>query len=289
MIAGDGVLFVSMFEGATGDPDRVVLVTVLSTSTVAIVEYKRLNDAWVFDPDDCAFDASVSLNFTVAAQTNITAFAIDSPVSTGNRIVFIAGHNDDATDTFEIDSIDLVEGGTSLTATAVVIAGANQPTDTNYMSTCNIPLSSTRVMTIYHDDGHFADITESSGTYTFTYDDAKVTAIDTSISCNQADSREYSGKLIGSQVVLYHAKFNVASGTGAAMWEMTTGAELTQEWTPFVTAGQGSDNSLGSTTNAYAAIHAIDGAFAVAAPFGGDSASGQQAAYIATSFPLDSI
>lgn len=282
---GDYVLFVSMHEGTTGQPDRCVIVTVLSTSSVAIVEYKRLGDSWLFDPADCAYDSNVALNFTAVTQTHITAFAIDSPVSSGDRVVFIAGNNDDATDTFEIDSIVLTPGGSSLTATAVVIAGANQPLDSNFMSTCSIPISATRVMTFFHDDAHFADLSYAAPTYTFTYSDAKVLAVDTSISCNQADSRHYSGKTIGSQVVLFHAKRSITSGN--AMWELTTGAVLSEEFNPFATGVQGADQA--ADTRGAAAIHAINGAFAVAAPVGGDSADGQMAAFIASSFPLDSI
>ncbi|MEE8336978.1 MAG: hypothetical protein V3R95_02840 [Dehalococcoidia bacterium] len=283
--AGDYVLFVSMHEGTTGQPDRCVIVTVLSTSAVAIVEYKRLGDAWLFDPADCAYDLNIALNFTNVLQSHITAFAIDSPVSSGDRVVFIAGNNDAGTDTFEIDSIVLAPGGSSLTATAVVIAGSNQPTDTNNMATCGIPISATRVMTFFQDDAHFADITYSDPTYTFTYTDAKVLAVDTSISANQQDARSYSGKTIGSQVVLLHAKDRL--GGSNVMWEMTTSAVLTEEFNPFVTGLQGGDQGI--EARGATGMHAIDGAFAVAAPVGGDSADGQMAAFIASSFPLDSI
>lgn len=283
---GDYVLFVSMHEGTTGAPDRCVIVTVLSASTVAVVEYKRLDDAWVFDPADCAYDIGITLNFTARAQTHITAFAIDSPVSSGDRVLFVAGNETGGSpDSFEMDSIVLTPGSSSLSATAVVISGANQPADSDYMSTCSIPLSATRVMTFFLDDAHFADVTESGGTYTFTYADAKVIAVDTSIYCNQADSREYSGKTIGGQVVLLHAKQSLPSGN--VMWEMTTGAVLTEEFNPFATGIQGSDQA--SNNRGSAAIHAINGAFAVAAPVGGDAADGQIAAFIAASFPLDSI
>ena len=283
--SSDYVLFVPLFKDTTGAPDRCVLVTILTPSTVALVEFKRLGDAWVFDPADCANDVSVTLNFTAANQAFLSAFGIDSPVASGNRIVFIAGNNDDTTDTFEMDSIVLTPGGSSLTATAVVIAGANQPTDTNFMSTCGIPLSTTRCMTFFQDDAHFADITESGGTYTFTYDDAKVLAVDTSIDVTTGEGRGYSGIVIGSQVILLR---NASTNPVASvMWEMSTSAVLTEEFNPFKAGLMGSDQ--GAQDKAAIAITGIGGAFAIASPIGGDGGSGQFAGYLVATFPLDSI
>ncbi len=283
--AGDFTQFVTMFKDTTGAPDRCVVVTILSTTTIALVEYKLLGNAWVFDPGDCARDTSVTLNFTAASsQIRITAFAIDSPVASGNRILFIAGNNDDTTDTFEIDSIVLTPGGTTLSATAVVIAGANPPADTNLMATQSIPLSTTRVMTFFEDDAHFADVTESAGTYTFTYTDSIVTAVDTSIVITGTGARNYSGMVIGAQVVLLNASGAI---TGNSIWEMSTSAVLTEEFVAFRVGLMDSDQSSG--TLGAAGIAAIGGAFAVANPVGGDSLDGQEAGYIISTFPLDSL
>ena len=281
----DFVLFVSMFKDTTGKPDRCVVVTVLSSSSVALVEYKRLGDAWVFDPVDCANDASITLNFTAANQSHITAFAIDSPVASNDRVVYIAGNNNDATDTFEVDSIVLTPGSSTLTAVPVVIAGSNQPTDTNVMSTCGIPLSTTKVMTFFQDDAHFADVTYSDPTYTFTYNDSKVLAVDTTISVAGADGRGYSGIVIGDQVLL------LRNASGAIQsyiaWEMSVAAVLTEEFSPFRTGLMGTDQSLLNITPCV--VTAIDGVFAIASTVGGDGATGQRAGYIIATFPLDDI
>lgn len=283
--SGMYVLFVSMFKDTTGNPDRCVVVTVRNTNSVALVEYKRLGNAWVFDPADCARDDVVTLNFTVPIAGSISAFAIDNPASSGDRILFIAGANDDATDTFEIDSILLTPGGSSLTATAVVIAGTNQPTDTNFIATCGIPLSITRCMTFFNDDAHFADITETTGTYTFTYDDAKVLAVDTSILITSSAAKAYSGIVIGTQVLLLRAD-GIALAQDKA-WEMSIAAVLTEEFSPFRAGGMGSSQS--EHTLAPAVITAIGGEFAVAAPFGGLGSAAENVAYIVAPFPLDSI
>ncbi len=284
--SGDYVVFAKMFRDTTGTPDRYVIVTVKSTNAVALVEYKRLGNAWVHDMADCASDSTVALNFTAAAQEHITAFAVDDPAGTGDRIVFIAGNNAAGTDTFEMDSIVLIPGSTTLTAVAVVIAGAQQPTDTNLMATIGIPLSTTRVMTIYKDDGHFADVTESTGTYTFTYTDAKATAIDTSIDVDAALARRYSGVVIGSQVLILSSRGPVSLSSDVA-WELTTAAALVEEFTNFRAGTMGS--SQGNEAVAPAAITAIDGVFAVAGPIGGSGADGQFAAYLVSTFPLDDL
>lgn len=286
--AGDFQLFASMFKDTNGVPDRCVVVTPRSTTAVAVIEYKRLGNAWVFDPADCAYDTSVTLNFTTANQDELTAFAIDSPVASGNRILFIAGNNNAAPDTFEMDSIVLTAGGSSLTATAVVIAGANQPTDTNFIATCNVPLSTTRVMTFFQDDAHFADLTESGGTYTFTYSDAKVLAVDTSISISSSNARAYSGLLIGSQVLLLRA----GGGAGASLttdqaWEMSITATLTEEFNPFRAGMMGTFQT--PQNRAAPALTAIGGVFAIAAPVGGSGADGAYSGYLISTFPLDDI
>ena len=282
---GDVNLFVTLFKDTTGAPDRIVLVTTLTTNTVGIVEFKRLGNAWVFDPADCAHDTSVTLNFTAALQAHITAFGIDDPVSSGDRVVFIAGNNNAAPDTFEIDSIVLTPGSSSLSAVAVVIAGANQPSDANNRATCSAASSIIRVETIANDDGHFADLTEAAGTYTFTYTDAKELAIDTSINVNSSDAGGYTAIVIGSQFLLLRADSTNPVSNGA--WEMNTSLTLTEEFAPFKVGLMGADQATRSTS--VAAITGIDGVFAIASPVGGDGASGQSAGYIIATFPLDDI
>ena len=160
--SGNDVLYVPLFKDTTGSPDRCVVVTVLSTSTVAVHEFKLLSNAWVHDPADCARDVSITLNVTATSQDDINAFAIDDPVGTGDRVVFISTNDASQTpDTFEMDSIVLTPGSSTLSAVAVVVAGTNQPTDTNGMVTVGIPSSTIRVMTLFQDDGHFADVTET--------------------------------------------------------------------------------------------------------------------------------
>ena len=222
---GDHQIFCPVFKDTTGKPDRCVVVVVLSTNTVSVTDYTRLNNAWIYDAAVTGRDQSVTLNFTVAVQGTITAFAIDDPAGTGDLIVFIAGSDGSASpDTFEMDSIVMAVGAGAKTATAVVIAGANAPPDANNVGVCSIPLSTVKVMTINQDDAYFADITESGGTYTFTYTDSVVTAIDTSIAADTTAAPRYSGMLIGSQVCLYQS----AGQPGISdMWELTPAAVLT--------------------------------------------------------------
>ncbi|KKM80334.1 hypothetical protein LCGC14_1340900 [marine sediment metagenome] len=278
---GDIQLFVALFKDTFGDPDRCVVIGGLSTSTVSIIEYKRLGESWVFDPADCAFDASVTLTVTAASQFDMTVFAIDDPAGTGDRVLFISTNDAAQTpDTFEINSIVLTPGSTSLTAVLSVVAGANQPSDTNGMAAIGIPLSTTRLMTFFQDDAHFADITEATGTYTFTYDDAKVLAVAATINA----SIGYSGVVIGSQVLL--ARFDNAAGQNM-MWEMTAAAVLTEEFNGFAVVGSGSYSAIANTQ--LPALTGISGVFAQAAPYGGGDSSGDEAAYVVATFPLDDI
>jgi len=281
----DASFFVPLFKDTTGKPDRCVVVGVVNNAAFSIIEYKLLDNAWVFDPDDCAWDVSVSTNFSCASSSDPMVFAIANPASSGNRVLFIAGnHYPNSPDTFEIDSIVLTPGGSSLSATAVTITGGNQPTDTDGMKTCSIPLSITRVMTFYQDDAHFANITESGGTYTFTYGDAKVLAVDTSIDVDA--NQYYSGICIGSQVLLLNS-YSTATNLAAA-WEMNTSASLIQEWNPFRVGLMGAEQAQGLVP---VVLTGLDGDFAVASPIGGDGvADGLQAnGFIVTAFPLDSI
>lgn len=279
----DYQLLVPVFTDTTGNPNRIVVVGIESTTTVSVMGYTRFGNTWVHDPATDALDEEVTLNFTAAAQGNITAFGIVNPASTGNTVLFIAGNNDATPDTFEMDSIVLGTGG--LSATAVVVAGTNQPTDTNTMSTVGIPLSITRVMTFFEDDAHFADVTESGGTYTFTYDDAKVLAVDTSILITGNVGRQCSGIVIGAQVVLMRDSGNV---TLCQMWEMSTAAVLTEEFNPIVVGGMGGDAVQSSS--GFTAIVGIGGNFAVAtASLGWGNATGDNATYVMVTFPLDDI
>ena len=260
----------------------MVVVTSLTTSTVALIEYKRLSDnSWVFDPADCAYDTSVTLNFTADNQARIIPFGIDSPATSSDRIVFIAGNNDDATDTYEVDSIVLTPGGSSLTATAVVIAtsgGKPQPPDANARRTLSIPLTTATLMTLTEDDAYFCTITESSNTFTFTYDQDAVTAIDTSISITVG----YSGICVGTQVLLFSSN----TWANPKLWELTKAAALTEEFFPFAVGGTATSQSEGSKH--FAALTAIDGNFAMASPYGG-GAAGSESAWRMSTFDVDLI
>ncbi len=282
LASGDQQIMVPLHKDTTGKPDRCVVVSILTTSTIALAEYQLIGGSWVFLNDSNANDASVTLTVTAAAQTDIGAFAIDSPEGSGDRVLFISTNDGAQTpDTFEINSIVLTVAGAGLTAVVAVIAGTNQPTDTNGMATANIPLSTTRLMTFFEDDAHFADITESSGTYTFTYDDAKVTTVDTDIGIGTAG--QYSGIIIGSQVVMAEVTGNVA---GNKIWEMTTGAVVTEEFDLTVGAMA---TFQSNAMNLHPQITAIGGKFAMAGPIGGGDATGDEAAYLVTSFELDSF
>ena len=278
---GDDVLVRPVWKNDGGTPDRIVLVTVLSTSTIAVITYSLHQNSWVFDPAVDARDSSITLNVTAASQLNINAFAVESPGTASDPILFISTNNASQTpDTFEMDSIQLADGATSLTATAVTIAGANQPADTDNMSATSLALSVSRVMTFFQDDAHFADVTGDEGGFTFTYTDAKVLAVDTSISGDQA----LSGFLIGSQVILFAGGTTV---TSIAMWEITPAAVLTEEFNPFVAGLSGTTQDAGQEH--HSAISAIGGQFAVAGPVGGGTSSGSESAFIIAAFPLDDI
>ena len=280
--SGDYILPVTVFKDSTGNPTHIVFVAVLTTSTIAVIEYKRFGNSWVLNQNEVARDNSITLNSTAASQSDITAFAIDDPVGTGDRVLFVATNDASQTpDTFEMDSIILTDGSTGLTAVACVIAGANQPSDTDGMATTSIPLSTTRVMSFFTDDAHFADVTETTGTYTFTYTDAKVLAVDTDITTN---NRDYSGILIGSQVffLIGSAAPNVGNG-----YELTTAAVLTEKFADFH-AGLSGSHAITTQLN-FDAITAIGGNFAVVGPVGGGDAAGDESAHIIVTFPLDDL
>ena len=137
-------------------------------------------------------------------------------------------------------------------------------------------------MTIFQDDGHFGDITGSAAEFTFTYDDAKVLTIDTTIVLDNT----YSGIVIGDQVVL--ARFGSAGAATNNMWEMSTAAVLTESFEPFNSGLVGTHQS-GSSMDNYGVITAINGSFAVMGPVGGGDASADETAWIITTFPLDDI
>lgn len=280
--SGDDYLFCPVWKDGGGDPDRVVVVTVLDTSTVAIITFSRQADgAWIHDPAVEASDDSVTLSVTGALTSAINAFAIESPGTATDPIVFISTHDGVQTpDTFEMDSIQLADGATSLTAVAVVIAGANQPADTNNMAVVSGALSTLRAMTFFQDDAHFADITGNQAGFTFTYTDAKVLAVDTNIVAGQ----DYSMFLIGSQMVLYRGGFPTLNNR---MWEMTIAAALTEAFIPFAAGLIGANqNRIGEHHDR---ITAIGGSFATASPVGGGDAAGDESAWIATTFDLDAV
>ncbi len=277
----DDYLFVPVWKDDGGTPDRIVVVTILSTNTIAVISYSRHGNSWVHDNAVDVRDTSVTLNITASNLSEISAFAIESPGTSTDPILFIVTNDASQTpDTFEIDSIQLADGDTTLSAVVVTIAGANQPTDSNNMATASFALSTSRVMTFFQDDAHFADVTGNAAGFTFTYTDAKVLAVDTSIFAGQ----QVSGVLIGSQVVLMEAGQPPAS---TRLWEMSIAAVLTEEWNPFMTGLGGTHQSI--TNEHHGAITAIGGSFAVAYPVGGGDAAGDESAWIITTFPLDDI
>lgn len=283
----DYQLHVTMFKDTTGKPDRAVVVTSLTSNTIAVAEYKLLGNSWVFDAADCAADFSVTLQNTPDNQQHMTAFAIDSPGGTGDRVLFIAYNISGAPDVHAMDSIVLTPGSTTLTTTAVTItedAADRQPDDLENLATVNIPLTTSTIMTILLDDAYFATITESAGTYTFTYDKAKVLAIDTTITASSTLAKNYSGIVIGTQVFLASLSAGVISSNA---WELTTGAVLVESFEPFAA---GISLYSGSPAQAPAAVTAIGGNFAIAGAIGAtDAGVGIGWAYDIATFPLDDI
>lgn len=280
--SSDDYLFCPVWKDGGGTPDRVVLVTVLDTNTVAVITFSlQSSGAWIFDPAIDIFDTSVTLNVTSNASGIINAFAVESPGTSTDPILFISTNDASQTpDTLEMDSIQLVDGSRSLTAVAATIAGTNQPTDTDGMSITSCALSTSRVMTFFQDDAHFADITGNAAGFTFTYTDAKVLAVDTNIQTNQT----YSLFLIGSQVILMHGG---ASSLSTAIWEMTVAAVLLEEFNPF---GSGLSGGYQNVWNEHHdRITAIGGSFAIASPVGGGDAAADESAWIVTTFDLDAV
>lgn len=280
---GDAQLIVTMFKDTTGTPDRIVVVTVLSTNSIGIYEYVRLADnAYHFVSDICARHASFTLNFTAANQLQITAFAIDSPAGTNDRVLFITMNDaSQSPDTFEAVSIVLTPGAVNtLVDVTCVIAGTNQPTDSNAMVVVSTAASTTRVLTFFQDDFHRADLTESSGTYTLTYDDAKVLAVDTTI----LPAQDYSMIVVGSQVLLMRAESDLVNSN---LYEMSTAGVLTEAFEPWATGGMGT--TMTAVAAGIPALTAIDGSFAVAAPFGNSAGAGGEAAMLITAFDVDLI
>ena len=279
--AADVSRVVPLFANTDGDPDRVVVFSTLSTTAVALVEYKRLGESWVFDPDDCAFDTSITLTDTSDAQGHIVAFAIDSPAGTGDRVLFVTYSNaSESPDELIFDTIVLTPGASSLATVAGVVAGINGPTATDNITVVSAALTTSRVMTIFQDDAHFGDITESTGTYTITYTDAKVSAIDTAI----VSSESYSMFTIGAQTLLVEGATNI--GFGPAAWELTAAAVLTQAFDPFGAVGNPSNSAVGNGT--VVGVTGIGGVFAYA------SAAGQAVAatpdwFVIATFPIDDV
>ena len=275
-VASSRLQVVPVWKDTTGIIDHCVMVTGTTTTNVHVAELRRIGNLWVHD-GTLARDATVTLGVTATAITNITCFAIDSPGTSSNRILFVATNDVAQTpDTFEMFSIDLTDAET-LTATAVTITGANQPTDTNTMSTASCALSTTSVATIFEDDGHTAVLSGDETGFTLTYTAAKVSAIDTSISVTGTAGVTYSMYLIGTQLVLYR---NDAAGiTGQALWEMSTTFALTDE---FLDVGLG-PGQLGTHSNA---LFAISGSFAISTMVGSTAPSSPITAGI---FPLDSL
>ncbi len=268
---------VPIWKDTTGVITNCAMVVVLSTSTVAVVEYRRIGNDWVHD-GTLGRDATVTLTVTAAAANQITAFGIDSPADSSNRLLFIATNDGGQTpDTFEVNSIDLNDGE-GLTATAVTIAGANQPTDTNTMSTVSVAASTTSLLTIFEDDGHTAVISGDETGITLTYTGAKVAAIDTSIAVTNSDA--YSLYLIGAQVVLMKAGGPIAD---LSLWEMNTSFVLTTEFLN-VSVGLG----FKSNTQQPSELFPIAGVFGVASAME-PGALTIGSARIAATFPLDSL
>ena len=229
------------------------------------------------DSADCAVDSEITLTVTAAAQADIVPFAIDSPVGSGDRVLFIGTNDASQTpDTYEINSIVLTPGGTSLTAVLSVIAGVNAPADTNGAEYLNCPTTTSRVVTFFEDDAHFADITESTGTYTFTYTDSAATTIGTA-----SATQIFSAYCIGTQIFLLQQQ------ALSQAWEVTTAGVLTESLGSFSAVGTGTFQAV--TNRGDARVTAIDGSFAIAAPYGGSENTGEEMAYIIATFPLDDI
>ncbi len=281
VVGSDDVVICPVWKDDSGRPDRIVVLTILSTTAVALITYSLHQNAWVFDPTIDAVDTTITLAIAAAAaQNDINAFAVESPGTATDPILFISQNDASQTpDTFEMNSIQLADGARSLTAVAVTIAGINQPTDTNGMATVSCALSTSRVLTFFEDDAHFADVTGDESGFTFTYDDAKASAVDTSI----VSAQEYSAFLIGSQVVLFQGGDEPDLNR---MWEITPAGVLTEEFNPFTAGLSGSQQDIASEH--HSTITAIGGHFAIAGPVGGLGA-GQPCAYIITTFPLDDI
>jgi|ETN02SMinimDraft_2_1059926.scaffolds.fasta_scaffold39461_1 hypothetical protein len=283
MTAYDYQRLVPIWKDTTGVITHAAMLVVLSASTVAVVEYRLEGNDWVHD-GVLGRDAEVTLNFTATTLGQINGFGIDSPGTSSNRILFVAGNNSAGTDTFEVDSIDLNDGE-GLTATAVTISGANQPTDTNNMATVSCAATVTSLLTIFEDDGHTAVISGTEGGFTFTYTAAKVAAIDTSIDVNGTPGNvvEESLYVIGTQVLLFRGN---SSGTIAdcSMWEMSTAFVLTTE---FLDASVGF--GTGTLVQQPSQLFPIGGKFALSTPVMPMAGYVTRASRIISTFPLDNL
>jgi|TARA_R110000824_G_scaffold349982_2_gene536897 hypothetical protein len=273
--------YVPVWANNSGAPTHCLVVDVLSTNTISVLEYRRSGNHWIHD-GVLGRDHTITLNFTATSVDVPTFFAIDSPGTSDNRILFAAGNNNAGTDTYEVDSIDLADGE-GLTAVAVTIAGSNQPTDTNLMGTVSTAISTTALLTIYKDDGHTAVISGDEDGFTFTYTASKVAAIDTSIDVDTILAREYSMYYIGTQLLLMRCRSlnTTPSGAGLSMWEMDSSFSLTTEFLDVdVGWGYGGYNAISRLTG-------INGGWALASSLtqGGYVTHG----WMAVAFPLDSL
>lgn len=255
---------VPVFNGDGGRPTHAVAVDVISTSAIAVTELRRINDDWVTD-GTMARDASVTLTQTMTNISVLTAFAIENPVATSKRILFVVFNQASAApDALIINSIDL-SGGGSLSAVAVTIAGANAIPAADLVAAIGAALTRSTVAMISQDDFYQATITGDESGFTFTFSAAVVSAIDTSINVDTTAAANYSLVLLGSTLLLAHTS-TVGSGKGLtqlSLWSISTAGVKIAEYLN-VMAGF----HTGVTANTKARLMTINGKFCLGSPTG---------------------
>jgi len=258
---------VPVWNGTGGAPTRAIHVTVLTTSSVAIEELRRVGNEWVHD-GTLARDASVALSQTMTATGVLTAFAVANPVAESATVLFLVFNQaSGAPDNLVINSVDMA-GGTTLTAVAVTIAGANSIPAADLVAAVGCTTATNKAKFMSQDDWYSADITGTVAGFTFTFADAVVAAVDTSINVNTTLGRYYSMYFIGSTVLLLYGALEASAinVVPLSLWTITAAGAKIAEYRDVAVGGV-----TISSGSAMSRVFAMDGAFAIASPNSADS------------------
>jgi hypothetical protein len=285
----DVVFMCPFYEDDLGAPARMAQVAFLTTSTVQINTLSLKGGQWVYSDGVDSFDTSITIGVTSSNLSRMHAFAIDSPGTSTDRVVFIMTHDvAGAPDTFAMRSIIVPDDVTSMTnAAAVTIAGANAPPDGDLGGGMSVAVGTNRIMTFVQDDIYFGDIT-GSGPFTVTYTDAPVLVWDSNADLAVNNAKRHTAWCIGGRVIHLRAGASISSNLPftPALWELDTAGLVVSTHNPFHVASMGSNLDLSGLQRP--TIFPSLGTFKVANPFATNDAT-RTMAYMLTDLPIDDL